>query len=151
MAAIPIPITRTKIATAPWGIPLTNEVNRLTTQSDSNTTRLTAVESKVATTTWVPLVLQNGWSDYLSGRHPSAYRKRGDMLDLRMAVRYGTTGSVVTTLPAGYRPSNLIDLIGRCGNSYGYYNALVDGTIIVYFGTGGDNSLCALNISYPLT
>ena len=27
---IPIPISRTKIATVPWGIPLTNEVNRLT-------------------------------------------------------------------------------------------------------------------------
>ena len=28
--AIPIPITQSKIATAPWGIPITNEVNRLT-------------------------------------------------------------------------------------------------------------------------
>lgn len=28
--AIPVPVTRTKVATVPWGIPITNEVNRLT-------------------------------------------------------------------------------------------------------------------------
>jgi len=45
--AIPIPVTYTKIATTTWGIPITNEVNRLTTQSDSNTTRLTTAELKL--------------------------------------------------------------------------------------------------------
>jgi hypothetical protein len=30
MPPIPIPVTKTKIATVPWGIPITNEVNRLT-------------------------------------------------------------------------------------------------------------------------
>jgi hypothetical protein len=100
--AIPIPITRTKIATQPWGIPITNEVNRLTTQSDSNKLRLDALEPKVATTAWINCTLVNGWTHQAGG--PLQYRKVGDEVSIRGRVDgAGAAWLPITTLPVGYR------------------------------------------------
>ena len=85
--AIPIPVTQTKIATVPWGIPITNEVNRLTTVTTPSV--------------WVTPTLQNGWTIFGAVQ----YRKLGDMVQAR--GRANGTVSFVTmfNLPAGFRPT----------------------------------------------
>ena len=100
---IPIPISRTKIATVPWGIPVTNEINRLTTQSDSNTSRVTALEAKVADSGWLTMTLLSGWIPNQSGV-VAQYRKVGDRVYLRGDIKSGSSPGAIWNVPAGYRP-----------------------------------------------
>jgi hypothetical protein len=100
--AIPIPISRTKIATAPWGIPITNEVNRLTTQSDKNTTDVAALKTATATTAWAAVSLLNGW--VVSPGSPVMYRKIGDIVYLKGRMQSGAMLQNAFVLPVGFRP-----------------------------------------------
>lgn len=100
---IPIPVTRTKITTGPWGIPITNEVNRLTTQSDSNKSRLDAIDPYTVDSGWVDCTMQNGWLAYDSPRRPR-YRKIGKQVHCVGVAKSGTMQMPAFTLPAGYRP-----------------------------------------------
>jgi len=87
MMAIPIPVTQTKIATVPWGIPITNEVNRLTTVTTPSV--------------WTNLTLINGWTP---GSPPPAYRKIGDLVYVRGWSSGGAQWSAMYALPVGFRP-----------------------------------------------
>lgn len=52
--AIPVPVSRTKIETVPWGIPITNEVNRLTNLANQPVAwRAASVTQSGIATTWV--------------------------------------------------------------------------------------------------
>jgi len=90
--AIVRPVTKTLISVPNWGVPITDEVNRLTTLTGSN-----------VPTAWTNLPLVNGWS--ISS--PSAYRKVGDMVQIRGAIQSGTIAgnTILATLPVGFRPT----------------------------------------------
>ncbi|MET0785604.1 MAG: hypothetical protein ABWY25_02735, partial [Paenisporosarcina sp.] len=80
-----------------WGIPITNEVNRLTGLVDAR-----------VPTAWTNLTMQNGW--FNPGSYNIAqYRKVGDIVYLRGVIN-GTLNSLPAfTLPAGFRPpANLL-------------------------------------------
>lgn len=102
--AIPIPVTKTRIATVPWGIPITNEVNRLT--------------AVVAATPWVQVTLQNG---YAHGAPPVMYRKVGDIVYVRGLMT--GTGTFVTAfnLPVGFRPPATLTLAGTGVAAAGFW------------------------------
>lgn len=89
--AITRPTTKTIISTVGWGIPITDEVNRLTT--DLASTKPTA---------WTNMVLQNGWGPD-QAMQVAQYRKIGDVVELRGSITGGANGSVVTTMPDGFR------------------------------------------------
>jgi len=55
-------------------------------------------------TAWTTPTLTGGWLDHLAGVAPTAYRKVGDTVELRGAVKSGSVGVPVFTLPAGFRP-----------------------------------------------
>lgn len=98
------PTTKTIISTQGWGIPITDEVNRLTTQSDSNTSRVTALEAATAKTTWTNATLLNGWVNMGAPMNVTQYRKIGDIVYLRGYVYGGSAGTNLFTLPVGFRP-----------------------------------------------
>lgn len=100
--AIPVPVSYTKIATATWGIPITNEVNRLTTQSDGNVTRIAALESKTTPTAWTALSYVNGWVNAYPTT-PGKYRKIGDLVYVQGMISSGAINAAIATLPVGYR------------------------------------------------
>jgi hypothetical protein len=57
---------------------------------------------------WKVPTLLNGWVDYGGTNPPAGYRKEGEWIYLRGAVKngtVGTTGSTMFTLPVGYRPA----------------------------------------------
>lgn len=141
------PTTKTIISTTGWGIPITDEVNRLTPQSDSNVTRIAALETATAKTAWTNLTLINGWVQYAGGRANCSYRKVGDIVYLRFAAHSGTGSQPMAVLPVGFRPSTVCDFIGRDSSTAGagVFNVNTDGNII-YYGVG--NALCALNCSF---
>lgn len=83
------PITKTTIATAAWGWPITDEVNRLTA--------LTAASA------WTQVTFQNGWANAY-GSSPVQYRKVGDMVQLRGMASGSTLRVAAFTMPTGFRP-----------------------------------------------
>lgn len=97
--AIARPVTKTKIQTVEWGIPITDEVNRLTT--------LTAVGA------WTALPLTNGWVNWGAGVQTAQYRKEGDLVYIRGGIKGpGSSGQMTTALPAGFLPPVNVDFPG---------------------------------------
>lgn len=81
---------------------------------------------------WNALVLQNSWTAY-AGYSAPAYTKSADgMVTLKGLVHEGvvTPGTVLATLPAGYRPSATV--LGRVASSTGFgrVDVLPNGQII---------------------
>jgi len=99
---IALPVTRTIIATAPWGIPITNAVNQLGTD-------VTALQGTTTPTAWTAPTLLNGWVSYGAGFIAPGYRKVGDMVQIRGAVKSGTMGVSAFNLPVGFRPPAAFD------------------------------------------
>jgi len=90
--AIVRPVTKTLISVPNWGVPITDEVNRLTDLTTSN-----------VPTAWTTVTLINGWVH--DTNNAVQYRKVGDMLQLRGRCKNGTWGFAdLFTLPVGFRP-----------------------------------------------
>jgi hypothetical protein len=95
MMAINPPVAGSEINATAWGIPLTNEVNRLT-------------PLVIAPTAWVALPLNTGagWAA-AGGYQAPQYRRINDIVYLRgTANRTPNTpvDGVIATLPSGFRP-----------------------------------------------
>jgi hypothetical protein len=88
--AINPPVTHTVISTQQWGIPITNQVNL-------NTADIAAMKP----TAWTNATLINGW---ITASGTPQYRKIGDNVQIRGNVGQGSQGSVITNIPAGFRP-----------------------------------------------
>lgn len=88
--AITVPKDGDIISAGTFGIPVANEVNRMT---------------PIATVTpWADLALQNGYANE-AGFQKAQYRKIGDVVYLRGSITVATTNTAyVFTLPAGFRP-----------------------------------------------
>lgn len=144
--AIPIPVSRTKIATASWGIPITNEVNRLTPIADTNATDITALKAATAVTAWANLTLQNGWTNY-AGYGTARYRKVGDIVYLMGGAQSGAVGSVVCTIPVGFRSPQTFQIPQATWAGVGVITVGNDGTIGM---TSGDNRFIGLIASWAI-
>lgn len=130
--AINRPITKTIISTTAWGIPITDEVNRIASLTDSRTP-----------TTWTNLTLVNGWANLGGGNETFQYRKVGDMVQIRGMITGGAWNTTVATLPTGFRPlgalnSNVLSQgMPPAGNPPPQLNINAAGVIAVYYGAGG--------------
>lgn len=89
--AIVRPVTKTLISVPNWGVPITDEVNRLTDLSIAN-----------APTPWITATLTNGWVNF--DARAAQYRKIGDIVYLRGVIKNGGLATVAFNLPIGYRP-----------------------------------------------
>lgn len=87
--AITVPKDGDIISASAFGIPVANEINRITP--------ITTV------TAWTNLTLLNSWATS-GGAFNLAYRKIGDIVYTRGNVGTGAVGSIIATLPAGFRP-----------------------------------------------
>lgn len=60
---------------------------------------------EVADTGWIDANLENGWENLEGGYPPVGFRRVGDRVHLRGAVKKGgTTATTLFTLPEGFRP-----------------------------------------------
>lgn len=126
--AINRPVTKTLISTPDWGIPITDAVN-------AHSTDIAALKPTV----WTPITLVNGW--VATGGTPQ-YRKIGDNVQLRGGVGSGAVGSVIGTLPVGFRP--VLD------NHYIQTAATISGVwhhCIIYIGTDGAMNYHVYNVA----
>ncbi len=93
----------------------------------------------VAAPTWTAPTLGNGWVNFLSGVAPVAYRRVGDVVELRGAIRSGTLATTVFTLPVGFRPTagnHLFAVVAGPGGAR--LDVSSDGTVVVraYYSSG---------------
>lgn len=133
------PITKTTISTVQWGIPVTDEVNRLTTESGATNSLIQSFLNPV----WIPLPMAPGWDAYGGGYVQPQYIAIGKWVHLRGLCRNNTGSTVnsattVATLPAGYRPIYTTGFLGRHGGTPGAHNVIAvnvntNGTITAYF------------------
>lgn len=91
--------------------------------------------STTSTATWTALPMQNGWGWYGYSYQPPEYTKAADgIVTLRGLLRGGTAtnGTVIATLPAGYRPSavEIFDVASTDGN-WGRVDVYPTGEVIV--------------------
>lgn len=61
--------------------------------------------------------LQNGWVTPASYSPLSFWKDSNGSIHLQGVIENGTVGSMITTLPVGYRPSAIIDINGTATNS----------------------------------
>src|SRR5580765_296207 len=124
---IPIPVPKTKIATVPWGIPITNEVNRLTTVTTP--------------TAWTNVTaFLNGWVAYAGLRAPR-YRKIGDIVYVEGLVRNGTVGAAAFIMPTGFRSNDSYTIACVSNSLFGYISVNPDGSIVPQVGASAWFSL----------
>jgi hypothetical protein len=165
MPLIP-PIADQEISASGFGIPITTEVNRLTTETASLDTRLDAeeaatfaldgrldvVEANIVIGAWQTPGLINAWVQLGAPRPTTQYRKRHvDLLDIRVAVSGGGNGAPIFVLAVGFRPPNLREFMCRCGSGQAVVNISSDGNVTVFFAAPADNSLVSFSMTVPLT
>lgn len=114
------PTTKTIISTTGWGIPITDELNRLTPLVDGRTP-----------TAWVTVAaFTGGWVSFDATRPPQ-YRKIGDVVFLRGVVKNGAINSSAFTLPAGYRyPVGDMSFIVDSNAAVGSVNVGSNGNVV---------------------
>lgn len=115
--AIAPPITKTKISTTAWGIPITNEVNRLTSEA-------ARLDGLTKATAWVTVSLLNGWVHF-SGQ-PVQYRKVGDMVEIRGRMSSGLPNNPAFNLPTGFRPPYNLVLVTGCDSPASWKACFID-------------------------
>lgn len=99
-------------------------------------------------TTWTPITLQNSWVDYdATTFSPSAYTKGADgIVSVRGLIKSGvvTDGTIIGTLPAGYRPSATV--LATCDTATSVYCRIdVDSGGNIRFRTTGNNAWLSMD------
>ncbi|MEO7904586.1 MAG: hypothetical protein ABIR91_02220 [Candidatus Saccharimonadales bacterium] len=96
---------------------------------------------------WTALSLQNSWVNYnapTSGYSNALYTKSSDgIVNLQGLIKSGTTtaGTVIGTLPSGYRPSERLMLNGTSSVGYARIDVLPTGDVVIMSGSNGWLSL----------
>ena len=140
--AIARPVTKTKISTVDFGIPVVDFVNAWTP------------------TAWALLTLQNGWTAFGAQYASPQYRKVGDMVQLIGAIKNAAAvtspgQSQIGVLPTGYRPPlNMITTV-IFGGSDGWggmgrldINSTGGVLVTVSAGMTGAHTITAFNVAF---
>ncbi len=88
---------------------------------------------------WVALPLNNSWVNFGTPFATAGYRKdKQGYVVLRGVVKSGTwtDGTIVATLPTGYRPASQRNFIVSGTGQAAYVDVFTDGTIRIYGATG---------------
>jgi hypothetical protein len=96
---------------------------------------------------WINLGLQNGWVAYPSFSTPQYIKGSDNVVMLKGLIRSGTVadGTVITCLPAGYRPKDRTLIGGGVSNTNPVrYDVRSDGCVEIYYGSNVWTSLDAI-------
>lgn len=100
---------------------------------------------------WLGVTFQNGWTNY--GGAPTyvtaKFRKASDRVEVRGAVKSGTVGTVIFTLPVGFRPAEKFIALADNNGSFGRLEVGTDGTVLQLSPTG--NTFVAFNFSFSVS
>lgn len=113
------------------------------------TTGLTVNGVSYTPTAWTAATLQNGWVNLSAGFATAAYRKVGDMVQLRGLVRSGTVdaNTPILTLPAGSRPPLTEQFITASFNTFAHIYTHTSGAVACEMGSNTSVSLSGIQFS----
>jgi hypothetical protein len=109
------------------------------------------VHEHVTTTAWTAVTYANSWVDYGGGYQGVQYRKNGDNVEIRGAMKNGNSLTTCFTLPSGFRPpASSIFMVGGGGAQYsGLLSVGTDGAAFISLTSPGtNNSLIQINITF---
>ena len=132
----------------------TDEVTISTTQPSSQSVELWvdpngtwaaefATKAYVDGPGWTAPALLNSWANYGAPFDPTGYQKVGRVVYLRGLVSGGASGSVIFTLPAGYRPGSQLILPAITNpNTIGRMDVFTNGNVQCNVGSTAFFSVC---------
>lgn len=105
-------------------------------------------------TTWTPFALVNSWVPYGSPYVTPAYRRIGDVVELRGLTKDGVTtlGTTICTLPVGFRPPTgtvTVTIVSGTATGVGRIDISTSGAVTV--STGITSFACFDNVSFSVT
>lgn len=121
------------------GTPITaNYLNNLETQYDNAVADAVSQVTTIPAWTVATLNTSVGWAQYGGAYAYAAYTKQPNgLVLLRGAVKSGTAGSIIFTLPTGYRPQYDAAFASVDGNNnHCTVVARADGTVVLLASTG---------------
>ena len=103
---------------------------------------------------WIAMNLTGtGWSNYGFGWAPAAYRRVGDIVQIRGLIGSGNVGNVIAVMPVGYRPLFNQIMSGQVDYGAGYQSARIDistlGVLVPYW-NGGAAGYLSINVDYSV-
>lgn len=99
---------------------------------------------------WTAPTLLAGWVNYGSGEQTARYRKDSSgTVWVQGVIKNGTTtsGTLILTLPVGYRPALTLNLTGLANNALCNFKMQSDGNLVTRAGWAAN--FTAINISFP--
>jgi hypothetical protein len=95
---------------------------------------------------FTPLTLQNGWTNYGSGLAGPAARSINGIVHLRGAIGTGGSNDEPFILPAGLRPNHVVYIpVALCNTDFGRLHIYPDGEVFVEAGTFS-NARCGTSL-----
>lgn len=96
------------------------------------------------TGTWTNYTFQNSWTNFSGSYSSGQFTKTSDnMVVLKGLVRTGAPGTVIATLPAGFRPSAIALMDSSCANLWCRIDIRPNGEILT--GTGTSSTWTSLD------
>lgn len=102
---------------------------------------------------WIPMgLVGTGWANYGAGWAFAAYRKVGDVVQIRGLIGGGAIGATIAVMPDGYRPLEHQIVTGQVDYGGGGWHAaridiLSDGVLRAYW-NGGPAAYLSINMEY---
>jgi hypothetical protein len=79
------------------------------------------VADTITPTAWTAVTFTNSWVNFGAGEQDVEYRKIGDLVFVRGAMKSGTVGSASFTLPVGFRPPAIVYFAVPSNSLYGQF------------------------------
>jgi hypothetical protein len=124
-------------------LPVWVEVRGMVASTTYLSTQL-ATKASVVQSAWIPVTLSNNWVNFGGATAPASYRKNTvNETKLKGLIKLGTvtTGTLLFTLPVGYRPKEQLFFSVYSNLATGGITILPDGQVQVLYGSSVSLSL----------
>lgn len=109
---------------------------------------LNVIVDAVDFTAWTAATFQNSWVNFDAAHTSVAYRKVGDVVQVRGIAKSGTLVLPIFTLPAGFRPPKYMYFPTVSNNSFGYIEMQPGGGVVA---AAGSNLSFTVNFQFSVT
>jgi hypothetical protein len=118
------------------------------TWSASEVLTNTDLNASLASTAWTGVTYTNSWVDNGGGYGGVQYRKIGDIVYIRGAMKSGTITAAAFTLPAGFRPPTNLLFAAYSNSLFGAVDVASTGVVTP---SVGSNVSFTVNLSFSVT
>lgn len=110
--------------------------------------QLNLIRDDVNPTAWTAVTFLNSWVNHGGANQACAYRKVGDVVEIRGLAKSGTITQAVFTLPAGFRPPGNLFFASNSNDAFGSLAVQSGGNVVA---AAGSNVFFSLNCEFSVT